>query len=95
MSNINKFKFIFGFVVIVFYSFLFYGLCSIADYLREINRNEIDLIDKEAEFIDSSIGKKVFIDGDSLTIVNWNGWTQNFTLSSGVKINRELIEKLK
>jgi len=50
---------------------------------------------KETTKIESNLGKKIFIDGDSLTITDYSILHETYKLSNGTTVSFELVKKLK
>ena len=52
-------------------------------------------LEKEVIKIESNLGKKLFIDGDSLTIIDYSLLNETYNLSNGKSVSFKLVEKLK
>ena len=50
---------------------------------------------KQTTQIESNLGKKIFIDGDSLTITDYSLLNDSYKLSNGTTVSFELVKKLK
>lgn len=48
---------------------------------------------KESDIYNSNLGKKILIDNDSLTIINYSKRGCTYTLSNGALINANLVNK--
>ena len=57
---------------------------------------DIDYRYNESKYkLEKNLGETVVINGDTLTIVDYNVLSETYIMSNGTKVNYDLVEKLK
>lgn len=75
---------------------VFIFLVVLSAYLIFSSVDEIKSEYSKAEnSIKKEVGKKVILEKDTLTIIDYSILNDTYTLSNGVKVSFELVEKLK
>lgn len=80
MKDIVNIVLIFALVLLVLYK------CS------DNKDSPIHVYQKEDSLMKVNVGRKILCEKDSLTIVDYSFWNDTYTLSNGVKVNKNLVK---
>ncbi len=80
--------------VIIFLVIVITGSYFLHQANEKITKNNKKQLEEYTDGVESILGSKVIIDKDTLTIIDYSIFSQNYTLSNGSKISFKLIEKL-
>lgn len=63
----------------------------ILNLLDSSKNNSINLINKEKNKYEINIGKRIILEKDTLSIINFSTFEETYTLSNGLKVNKGII----
>lgn len=82
-------KDIFNFILFLFFTLLVLYQCN-----GDKKSSPLHVYIREDSIMRSNIGRKFLYEKDSVTIVDYSYWNDTYTISNGVKVNKNLIKGL-